>query len=158
MTTATKRKRRAKARATQSELSQILGVNPSTVSNAKHSITFPKRVDGTFEILAVLIWWMKHKPHAFQQAQPASPTITEREILDLQLKEAELRLKRGELVRISDVEPMLSRLAAELNGAIRTVEDAVGLPVAEYVEPVFETFFERMRAIESPDNQNTETE
>lgn len=127
-------------RATQSELAQILGVNSGTISKTKATEGFPEAREGRYEIKAVVLWWYMHKEGG-EKPEPEWSAKTEREQLDLQLKEAKVQQELGDLVKVSELKSELQRLAAKLGDAMETVERTTGHPVDGIIEPVFEEFF-----------------
>ena len=66
-----------RTRATQADLSRILGCSPNTISNAKRLTGFPQGdSDNTFEIKAVLDWWHVNKDGGC----PESPSDTDADV------------------------------------------------------------------------------
>lgn len=148
-----------KATASRAELAKTLGVASSTLRVYSTEDGFPEPVQGEtteeFEVLAVSIWWIVNKAtKTFRRDLRAQLGVSlgeidataltareEREQLDLQLKDAEVQQKLGELIRVSQIRSDLQRFAANLSDAFEAVERTSGQPLDRIIEPVFEEFF-----------------
>ena len=126
-------------RANQSELARIIGCSRNSISLAKRADDFPDPDDdGLFDIRDVILWWHRNKEGGLHG--------TEMETLRLQLKDAEIGLKTGELIRTSDILPDLQRFTARLSDALEAVQRVAGEPIDEFISPVFEEFLGEIAA------------
>ncbi len=155
-----------RATASRSALAKVLGIASSTLRAYAQEEGFPDVVgeggkEQEFEVRAVVLWWLVNKAsksvrqNLFEQLSEAlgaeidTPWTAkdERELLDLQLKEADVLSKLRQLVRVSDLTSHMQRFAAKLSDALESVEQTSGQPVRGIVEPVFDSFYADLKKL-----------
>jgi len=156
--------KRQPATANKSEVSNILAVAPSTLTNYVREVGFPGEQNGEFEVRAAVIWWLLWKaPKALQQeankslSQALGLDIVEesslpktsrekRDDLDLILKEAQVGTQLKRLIDVADARELLETFSADLSSALSQVEQTTGTPVAGLIREPFERFRESLDA------------